>query len=112
MTGFDLNEKIKERCVQKGAKLAITQFFKKGVPIIPEPFYETSILYDANTPLSVITEAFNTILKYKQVFDQYFFFTDPLVEKNETNNIIQIVYAIFLEEEPFNTEINLPITLK
>ena len=112
MTGFELNEKIKEHCVKRGAKLAVTQFFEKGVPIIPEPFYETSILYSAETPLDVVTEAYTAILRYKDIFDQYFFFTDPLVERNEINNTMQIVYAIFIEDEPFNTEIKLPVSLK
>jgi hypothetical protein len=106
MTGFELNEKIKEHCVQKGAKAAVTQFFKDGVLIMPEPFYETTIVFTDDTPLNVITESYYKIIQYKSVFDRYFFFTDPLVERNEERKIIQIVYAIFLEDEPFNTEIN------
>jgi hypothetical protein len=113
MTGFELNEQVKDYCVQLGAKAALTQFFKNGVPIIPDPFYETIIAFDKNVSADIVTECYKKVLTVKDIFDKYYFFTDPLVERNEITGTIQIVYAIFLDGLPFNTEIKVcPENLK
>ena len=108
VTGFELNERLKERCVEMGADIALTQFFKDGVPIMPEPFYETSIEFPTETTTNVIAAAYQMILGYKYVFDQQYFFTDPLLEQNNEKKKMRIVYAIFIEDTPFNAEINFP----
>jgi hypothetical protein len=112
MTGFELNEQIKEYCVERGAKLAVTQFFKKGVPILPEPFYETTILFPTNITVSTIRDCIEYLSKYKEVFDEYYFFTDPLIERNDEYTLVRIVYAIFLENISFHDEIKIDKDIK
>lgn len=108
MTGFELNERLKERCVEAGADKAVTQYFSKGVPIIPEPFYETTITFLPETSTKVITDVYQLVLGYKYAFDVEYFFTDPLIEQDHDNKRIRIVYAIFLEDKPFDAEITFP----
>jgi hypothetical protein len=106
VTGFELNEKLKERCIGLGADKAITQFFKKGVPIIPEPFYETTVEFPPSASTANITTAYQMILGYKFAFDEQYFFTDPLIEQDRDRKRLRIVYAIFLEDKPFDAEIS------
>lgn len=108
MTGFELNEKLKDRCIELGADKALTQFFKKGVPIIPEPFYETTIEFPPEATTDEVAEAYQMILGYKYAFDEQYFFTDPLIEQDYEKKRLRIVYAIFLEDIPFNAKINFP----
>lgn len=108
MTGFELNERLKERCVELGADKALTQFFPKGVPILPGPFYETTILFKPDASTQMITDVYQMILGYKYVFDKDYFFTDPLIEQDNERKRMRIVYAIFEDGTSFNAEINFP----
>jgi hypothetical protein len=104
VTAFELNEELKERCVKLGASKAVTTFYKKGVPIIPETFYETIIDIPSSLSNNEITKIVQLVLGYKFIFDEEYEFTDPLLEGNKGD--FRIAYAIFLNDKPFNSEIN------
>jgi len=59
MTLFELNELLKDDLVlNHGAIQAKTIFFKEGVTLMPEPFYETSVLWEKGISLEDLKKAF------------------------------------------------------
>lgn len=95
--GFEFNERVKETLVKDyQAKLAITKTFLSGVPIIPEPFLETAILWDSSVSHSILAKALQFILLSKIDIDKIADMTTPQLEI--INDTPQIVWAIFNQE--------------
>jgi len=66
-TAFELNELLKDDLVlNNGAIEAKTIFFKEGMALMPEPFYETSVLWEQGTDISVIKDAFETFYAHRE----------------------------------------------
>jgi hypothetical protein len=100
MTAFDLNEDLKERCMLLGATKAITTWFKNGVPLIPDEFYETIIVLPTGMHKNLVKVVFSLVKEYMVEFeDNGFECADPVLEFSYLQP--RIVYAIFPEKNTF-----------
>ena len=100
MTAFDFNEDLKERCMLLGATKAITTWFKNGVPLIPDEFWETIIVLPTGTHKNLLKVVFSLVKEYMQEFeDNGFECADPVLEFSYLQP--RIVYAIFPEKNSF-----------
>jgi hypothetical protein len=106
MTGFELNEKLKEQVVLLGVEYAVTQRFEKDVTGIQEPFYETTLMFPIDATTIKISEIFMIIIGYKNIFDHDYLFIEPIIER--IGKKISLVYAIF----PLGISFNDKITFK
>jgi len=94
MTAFELNEELKDRCILLNATKAITTYFKKGFPLLPEPFWETIIIFPINTQKNLIRVVFSLIKEYMKCFEENEYnCADPVLEFSF--GAPRIVYAIF-----------------
>ena len=99
-TAFELNEEIKEGCVLLGAKKAVTTFFKNGTPLLPEPFWETTIYLSKNSSKQLCYVLFNVVIKFLDLLDRNdFYCAEPILEY--AHGEPRIVYAIFPDKESF-----------
>lgn len=81
MNYFEVNEKLKEELVlNHKAFFAKTVFLSAGVLLLPEPFYETTVLWKENEDLEVLKKAFNTIKKYQKKLKEQM--TEAIFEYN------------------------------
>lgn len=79
MNYFDINEKLKEELVLNHyAFFAKTIFLSAGNALLPEPFYETVVLWHANTSMEILQEAYKLIVKHQKKLDEQM--TDPIFE--------------------------------
>jgi beta-glucosidase/6-phospho-beta-glucosidase/beta-galactosidase len=93
--GFELNEKLKETLVSEfKAKLAISRTFNNGVPIIPEPFLETNIIWDKDIDDKTLSKALTIIMLAKLDIDKVCHMTNPQLEITN-GRPIQIIWSIF-----------------
>ena len=103
MTGFELNEDLKYCCLLLGAETAITKFFKKGVLIMPDPFYETHIVFPKEFKTEQISLAIKKLRMYLDQFSENKFeCTDIVMESKK--GIIRLIYTIFTTEKKFTTK--------
>jgi hypothetical protein len=94
MTGFELNEDLKDRCMLLGATKAVTTHFKEGFPLLPEPFWETIVVLHDKMHKNHIKVIFSLIKEYMKEFEEYGFnCADPVFEFSYGEP--RIVYAIF-----------------
>ncbi len=81
MNFFELNEELKEKLVQDyKATLAKTVFFKDGVLLLPEPFYETTIVWDEDVDVDTVKSAIDVIKYYREDINQNSHMTELLFE--------------------------------
>lgn len=79
MNYFDINEKLKEELVlNHQAFFAKTIFLSAGNLLLPEPFYETTVLWEKNTDTETLQKAYKIIVKQQKKLDEQM--TDPLFE--------------------------------
>lgn len=103
MTGFEFNEDLKDCCLLLGAEAAITKFFKNGVTIMPDPFYETHIVFPKEFKAEEVAVAVKSIRMYlNQLERNKFECTDIVMECKK--GIIRLIYTIFTPEKKFTTK--------
>jgi hypothetical protein len=94
MTGFDMNEDLKERCILLGATKAVTTHFKEGFPLLPEPFWETIVILHSKMHKNHIKIIYKLIDEFMNKFEDLGFnCADPVLEFSF--EVPRIVYAIF-----------------
>jgi hypothetical protein len=99
MTVFDINELLKEDLVKNyGAVYAKTIFFKEGLLIIPEAFYETSVLWNENTDIETMKNTYKVILEYKKKVDKNYYMTSPIFEYSLGRP--NFIWSTFLSRDP------------
>ena len=103
MTGFEFNEDLKESCLLLGADKAVTFYFKDGVTIMPDPFYETYIIFPKEfNPENVATIIKNIRLYLEQFDKNKFECTDVVMECKK--GIMKLIYTIFDVKKKFTTK--------
>ena len=103
MTAFEFNEDLKDSCLLLGAKAAITKFFKDGVTIMPDPFYETHIIFPKHFKTEDVALAIKSVRMYLDQLDlNKFECTDIVMECKK--GIIRLIYTIFTTEKKFTTK--------
>jgi hypothetical protein len=103
VTGFEFNEDLKDCCLLLGAETAVTIFFKDGVTIMPDPFYETHIVFPKKFKPEDVALAVKSIRIYlKQLEQNNFECTDIVMECKK--GIIRLIYTIFTPEKKFTTK--------
>ncbi len=103
MTAFEFNEDLKECCLLLGAEAAITKFFKDGVTIMPDPFYETHIIFPRHFKPEDVALAVKSVRVYlSQLEKNKFECTDIVMEGKK--GIIRLIYTIFTTEKKFTTK--------
>lgn len=103
MTAFEFNEDLKECCLLLGAETAVTLFFKNGVTIMPDPFYETYIIFPKEFKPEDVALAVKSIRVYlQQLTNNKFECTDIVMECKK--GIMKLIYTIFTSEKKFTTK--------
>jgi hypothetical protein len=103
VTGFEFNEDLKDCCLLLGAETAITAFFKNGVTIMPEPFYETHIIFPKQFKPEDISLTIKSIRLYlEQLTKNKIECTDIVMESKK--GIIRLIYSIFCSKKKFTTK--------
>lgn len=103
MTAFEFNEDLKECCLLLGADTAVTFYFKKGVTIMPDPFYETYIIFPKEFKPEDVALAVKSIRMYlNQLSENKFECTDIVLEAKK--GIMKLIYTIFTSEKKFTTK--------
>jgi len=98
VAGFDFNETLKEKlCLDFGAFEAKSRFFENGVPLIPEPFLETTVRWDKDCEGKKIEMGIKKVLEFKDDMEKRCFVTD--VQLETVYGHPQIIWGIFKEEE-------------
>lgn len=86
-----------------GAETAITFLFNKGVPIMPDPFYETYIIFPKQFKPEDVALTVKSIRMYlKQLEKNGFECTDIVMECRK--GIMKLIYTIFTTEKKFTTK--------
>lgn len=99
MNFFELNEELKDKLVlDYGAFLAKTTLFKDGVLLLPEPFYETIVIWNKGTEAYLIEKAAALIGYYKHEINENAEMTDILFEY--TLGRPSMLWSIFPEKYP------------
>jgi hypothetical protein len=100
VTAFELNEDLKDRCMACEGLLAVTLYFKNGVPIIPESFYETTIVFTKDCLSENISKAIMDIHNVLELLGRNkFSCTDVILEFK--NKYPKVVYTIYSNELSF-----------
>jgi hypothetical protein len=100
MTAFELNDDLKERCMLLGASKAVTIWFKDGVPLIPDEFWETIIVLPTGIHKNLLKIIFHLVKEFMVEFESNGFeCADPVLEFSYAQP--RIVYAIFPEKNSF-----------
>jgi len=103
VTAFEFNEDLKDCCLLLGAETAITFLFKNGVTIMPDPFYETYIIFPKQFKPEDVALAVKSIRMYlKQLEKNGFECTDIVMECRK--GIMKLIYTIFTSEKKFITK--------
>ena len=98
MTIFEENEALKEIFVlEYGAWEAKSIYFEKGVPIIPEPFLETTVRWEKDADEELIKKAMKDVNEFKDRVEKRCFVTD--VQNETVYGHPQIIWGIFKDEE-------------
>ena len=103
MTAFEFNEDLKDCCLLLGAETAVTFFFDKGVPIMPDPFYETYIIFPKQFKPEDVALAVKSIRMYlDQLTINKFECTDIVMEGRK--GVMKLIYTIFSTKKKFTTK--------
>jgi hypothetical protein len=103
VTGFEFNEDLKDCCLLLGAETAITAFFKNGVTIMPDPFYETHIVFPKQFKPEDVALTIKSIRLYlEQLTRNKIECTDIVMESKK--GILRLIYSIFCTEKKFTTK--------
>ncbi len=103
MTGFEFNEDLKDCCLLLGAETAVTAFFKNGVIIMPDPFYETHIVFPKQFKPENVGLAIKSIrLHLEQLTKNKIECTDLVMESKK--GIVRLIYSIFCSKKKFTTK--------
>ena len=103
MTGFEFNEDLKDCCALLGANTAVTVLFKGGVPLMPETFYETHIVFPEEINEQNVVTCIKSIQMYlNQLTNNKIECTDIVVESKK--GVIRLIYTIFTSEKKFTTK--------
>jgi hypothetical protein len=96
MNYFEINEKLKEElCLNHKAFFAKTIFLSAGAVILPEPFYETTVLWEKDEDMNVIKNAYKIVRKYQKKLKEQM--TEAIFEYNTGHPAL--VWATFTQEE-------------
>lgn len=99
MSIFELNEILKDDLVlNHGAKQAKTIFFKEGVILIPEPFYENSVMWEEGTDTEILRKALITFFRHREKINEEYFLSEPLWEFSLKRPVLY--WSAFLTKEP------------
>jgi hypothetical protein len=86
-----------------GAETAVTAFFKNGVTIMPDPFYETHIVFSREFKPEDVALAVKSVRMYlDQLTENGIECTDIVMESKK--GIIRLIYSIFCTEKKFTTK--------
>lgn len=103
MTAFEFNEDLKDCCLLLGANTAVTFYFKEGVMIMPDSFYETYIIFPKEFKPEDVALAVKSIRMYLDRLSQNGFeCTDIVMECRK--GIMKLIYTIFTTEKKFTTK--------
>lgn len=103
MTGFEFNEDLKDCCLLLGAETAVTAFFKNGVTIMPDPFYETHIVFAKEFKPEDVALAVKSIRAHlNQLELNKIECTDIVMESKK--GVLKLIYSIFCSEKKFTTK--------
>jgi hypothetical protein len=103
VTGFEFNEDLKDCCLLLGAETAVTAFFKNGVTIMPDPFYETHIVFAKEFKPEDVALAVKSIRAHlNQLELNKIECTDIVMESKK--GILRLIYSIFCSEKKFTTK--------
>ena len=101
MTAFEMNELLKDDLViNHGAIEAKTNFFKEGVLLMPEPFYETSVLWEQGTSIKELREAIDTFYYYREKINEEYYVSKPIIEYSLGRP--NLLWSTFLTRDPAN----------
>jgi hypothetical protein len=99
MNFFELNEELKDKLVlDYGAYFAKTTFFKDGVLLLPEPFYETIVIWNKDTETYIIEKAAALVGYYKHEINKNAEMTDLLFEY--TLGRPSLLWSVFPKKYP------------
>jgi hypothetical protein len=101
VTAFEYNEDLKECCILFGASHAVTIFFKNGVPIMPEPFYETVIFIPSDIKRTTIAVIIKTIKFYLEKLERNKMFCADIIVDFKRKSPTIITYTVFVKEKQF-----------
>jgi hypothetical protein len=94
---FAINEKIKdEMLLNHKAFFAKTIFLSAGAVILPEPFYETTVLWDKEEDIETIQKAVKSTSKLQKKLKDHM--TEMIFEYNLGHPAL--VWATFITPEP------------
>lgn len=103
MTAFEFNEDLKDSCLLLGAETAVTAFFKRGVPIMPDPFYETHIVFPKEFNPDSVGSVVESIQEFLDQFEQNKFECSDIVMECK-KGIVRLIYTIFSTQKKFTTK--------
>ena len=99
MNFFELNEELKDKLVQDyGAFYAKTTFFKDGVLLLPEPFYETIVIWEKGVDAYLLEKSSALIGYYREEINKNSEMTQILFEY--TLGRPSLLWSIFPEKIP------------
>lgn len=100
MTVFEMNELLKDDLVlNHGAIEAKTIFFKNGILLMPESFYETSVLWENGTSFEDLKEAFNTFHQHRDKINNIEgYISKPILEYSLGRP--HLLWSTFLTRDP------------
>jgi hypothetical protein len=103
VTGFEFNEDLKDCCLLLGAETAVTAFFKNGVTIMPDPFYETHIVFPKEFNPEDVGLAVKSIRLYLDQLElNRIECTDIVMESKK--GVLRLIYSIFCSKKKFTTK--------
>jgi hypothetical protein len=106
VTAFELNEILKESCINFGANKAVTTRFEKGVGIIPEEFWETIIIIPKEKK-DEVQNIYSMVEVYMNVF-KYCGFDCAVPVLEYSLGEPRVIYAIFPGKKSFFAKLKYP----
>lgn len=106
VTAFELNETLKESCINLGAYKAVTTRFEKGIGVIPEEFWETIVIISKEKN-DEVQGIYNMIEVYMNVFE-YCGYNCAVPVLEYSFGEPRIIYAIFPGKKSFFAKLKYP----
>jgi len=103
VTAFEFNEDLKDCCLLLGAETAVTLLFKDGVPIMPETFYETHVIFPKEFDPENISLTVNNIRMHLQQLETNRIECSDIVLETK-KGVMRAIYSIFCKEKKFTTK--------
>ena len=100
MNAFELNEFLKDDLVLNYAAIeAKTIFFKDGVTLMPEPFYETYVLWEQGTSPKEMKNAIDIFNKHREEINKGdAYISKPILEYSLGRP--NLIWTTFLSRNP------------